>query len=117
MDPSPSDAPTGCAHQHPRRGEGLRPEEARRREYKPSGKKIPRVRNHHRDWLEAIRTGRQAGANFDYGGPLTELALLGAIAVRFPGQELKWDARSRRFSNFCDANAYVNPGYREGWKL
>ena len=46
--------------------------------------KIPRVKNHAWDWLEAIRTGRQAGSDFSYGGPLTQAALLGAIALRFP---------------------------------
>ena len=35
--------------------------------------KIPRVKGHQWDWLEAIRTGRQAGSNFGYGGPLTQV--------------------------------------------
>ena len=51
--------------------------------------KLPRVKNHHWDWAEAIRTGRQAGSNFGYGGPLTQAALIGAIAIRFPGQTLE----------------------------
>jgi predicted dehydrogenase len=79
--------------------------------------KIVRVRNHAWDWLEAIRTGRQAGSNFDYGGPLTQAALLGAIAIRFPGQTLEWDDQAMRFTNHEAANAFVNPAYREGWKL
>jgi len=79
--------------------------------------KIPRVKSHAWDWLEAIRTGRQAGSNFDYGGPLTEVALLGAIAIRFPGQTLQWDAKATRFTNHDAANAYVNPPYRDGWTL
>jgi predicted dehydrogenase len=79
--------------------------------------KIARVKNHAWDWLEAIRTGRQAGSNFGYGGPLTQVALLGAIAIRFPGQTLKWDDKAARFTNFKAANAYVNPPYRGGWKL
>lgn len=79
--------------------------------------KIARVKGHHWDWLEAIRTGRQAGSNFDYGGPLTQSALLGAIAIRFPGQTLKWDNESARFTNHEAANAYVNPAYRAGWSL
>lgn len=79
--------------------------------------KIKRVKSHAWDWLEAIRTGRQAGSNFDYGGPLTEVALLGAIAIRFPGQTLKWDAKATRFTNHDAANAYVNPPYRVGWTL
>ena len=79
--------------------------------------KIARVKGHHWDWLEAIRTGRQAGSNFDYGGPLTQVALIGAIALRFPGQTLKWDEKKVRFTNHDAANAYINPPYREGWKL
>jgi predicted dehydrogenase len=78
---------------------------------------IPRVKGHHWDWLEAIRTGRQAGSNFDYGGPLTQAALLGAIAVRFPGQTLQWDDKKASFTNNKEANAFVHLPYREGWKL
>ena len=78
---------------------------------------IPRVKGHHWDWLEAIRTGRQAGSNFDYGGRLTQVALLGAIAIRFPGQTLKWDSKAVRFTNNNAANAYIAPPYRKGWKL
>ena len=79
--------------------------------------KIVRVKNHAWDWIEAIRTGRQAGSNFGYGGPLTQVALLGAIAIRFPGQTLKWDNKKARFTNHDLANTYVNPAYRKGWSL
>jgi len=79
--------------------------------------KIPRVKNHAWDWLEAIRTGREAGSNFGYGGRLTQVALLGAIAIRFPGQKLEWDEKAARFTNLEAANAHVHPPYREGWSL
>lgn len=79
--------------------------------------KIPRVKGHHWDWLDAIRTGRQAGSNFDYGGRLTQVALLGAIAIRFPGQTLQWNERMARFTSNDAANAYLNPAYRKGWRL
>lgn len=79
--------------------------------------KIPRVKNHAWDWIEAIRTGRQAGSNFGYGGPLTQAALLGAIAIRFPGQTLEWDNKKARITNNEAANTYVHPAYRKGWSL
>lgn len=79
--------------------------------------KIPRVKSHHWDWIEAIRTGRQAGSDFGYGGPLTQVALLGAIAIRFPGQVLEWDTAAKRFTNREEANAYLSPAFRTGWKL
>jgi len=79
--------------------------------------KITRVKGHHWDWLEAIRTGRQAGSHFGYGGSLTQVALLGAIAIHYPGQKLQWDDQKVRFTNNDAANAYLNPRYRQGWSL
>ena len=79
--------------------------------------KIPRVQGHAWDWIEAIRTGRQAGSNFDYGGPLTQVALLGLIAIRFPGQSLQWDDKAMRFTNSKEANGYLRSSYRSGWHL
>jgi hypothetical protein len=78
---------------------------------------IRRVKNHAWDWIDAVRTGRQAGSEFGYGGPLTQAALLGAIAIRFPGDTLQWDDAAARFTNHPAANAFVNPPYRDGWKL
>lgn len=86
-------------------------------DYKKPPQSIPRVKGHFEDWLEAIRTGRQAGSDFSYGGPLTEIGLLGAIAIRFPGQELRWDAEAMKFTNFSAANAYVAPACRPGWTI
>jgi predicted dehydrogenase len=91
--------------------------DAKANETKQPEQRIPRVENHHWDWLEAIRTGRPAGSNFDYGGPLTELGLLGAIAVRFPTQTLKWDTGAMCFTNCSEANVFLNPPYRDGWTL
>src|SRR6185503_13546873 len=79
--------------------------------------KIARVKGHAWDWIEAIRTGRQAGSNFDYGGPLTEIALLGMIAIRYPGQTLKWDNESTRFTNNQEANSLLRSSYRPGWHV
>jgi len=79
--------------------------------------KILRVKGHAWDWAEAIRTGRPAGSNFDYGGPLSQVALLGLIAIRFPGQTLQWNDKKARFTNNEAANAYIAPAYRKGWKL
>lgn len=78
---------------------------------------LPRVKNHASDWIEAIRTRGTAGSHFDYGGPLAQIGLLGAIAIRFPGEELQWNAKAARFSNHAAASELVNPPYRQGWKL
>jgi len=79
--------------------------------------KITRVKGHGWDWIEAIRTGRAAGSHFGYGGPLTQIGLLGLIAIRFPGQTLKWDDKAMRFTNHEAANAHLRTPYRAGWSL
>jgi len=91
--------------------------ETKMQAYQQPEKTIPRVPGHHQDWLIAMREGRQAGSNFDYGGSLTELGLLGAIAIKYPGVKLAWDGPAMRFTNNDEANQYVNPPYRQGWTL
>jgi predicted dehydrogenase len=85
--------------------------------YKRPEKTLPRVREHHQDWIDAIRKGTKAGSDFAYGGPLTEIAMLGVIAIKLAGTKLTWDAQSMQFIGNPAANQLVNPPYRAGWKL
>jgi predicted dehydrogenase len=91
--------------------------EAKMDAYKRPAKTIPRVREHHKDWLQAIRNGTKAGSDFSYGGPLTEIALLGVIAIKMAGTKLEWDPKRMRFRNCREANQYLNPPPRKGWAL
>ncbi|MHC4700426.1 MAG: Gfo/Idh/MocA family protein [Planctomycetota bacterium] len=91
--------------------------ETKMRAYDRPEPTIPRVRGHHQDWLNAIKTGGQAGSNFDYGGPLTELARLGIIAMQRLGEKLEWDGANMRFTNSPEANELINPPSRKGWEL
>jgi hypothetical protein len=86
-------------------------------DFKRPAKTLPRRLEHHNDWVNAIRSGKKAGSDFAYGGPLTELAMLGVIGIKFPGQKLEWDTENVRFRNFSEANAFLNPPSREGWQL
>jgi hypothetical protein len=90
---------------------------ARMESYQKPTKTLPRGLEHHRDWLSAIREGKKAGSDFSYGGPLTELAMLGVIAIKFPGRKLEWDTAGMTFRNSTEANAWINPPYRAGWSL
>ena len=89
------------------------------RAYERPAPTIPRApsNDHYRDFIQAVRDGRKAGSDFSYGGPLTEIALLGNIAQLFPGQELKWDAENMRFANSAEATKLLTPTFREGWTL
>jgi predicted dehydrogenase len=75
---------------------------------------------HHKEWLNAIRTGGPTTCNFDYSGNLTEAVLLGNAAVRgAPGKTLAWDAASMKFSGdgADEANRFIQHAYRSGWSL
>jgi len=91
--------------------------ETKMKAYTQPPHKLPRVPGHFEDWLTAVRTGGVAGSNFDYGGPLTEIALLGVIGIKHLGRKLEWDGQNMRFTNCDEANQYVSPPYRQGWTL
>jgi predicted dehydrogenase len=90
--------------------------EAKMKEFKEPPQSIPRVKDHYQDFLSAVREGRKAGSDIpDYGGPLTEIAMLGIIAMNFPGRKLTWDAEAMRFPDAPEANAFIDPPARAGW--
>ncbi|HWH72061.1 MAG TPA: Gfo/Idh/MocA family oxidoreductase [Candidatus Sulfotelmatobacter sp.] len=91
--------------------------EAKMEAYRNAPKPAWETKAHHEDWLNAIRTGKPAGSNFDYGGALSELAMLGIIAMRMPDTKLEWDGAKMAFRNNAQANAMLMPKYREGWSL
>lgn len=90
-----------------------------RQSYKQPPQTIPRVFDeaHEQDWIRACKDGRPASSSFEYGGALTEMVLLGVLAMRIKDRLLNWDGAAMRFTNDDEANALVNPPYREGWTL
>ncbi len=68
------------------------------------------------EWFAACRGGQAASCNFDVAGLLTEVVLLGNIAIR-SGKKLLWDAQQMRFTNDENANRYLRATYRSGWTL
>jgi predicted dehydrogenase len=90
--------------------------ETRMKEYKRPPRTLPRSIGHYKEWIEACKGGEPAGCNFDIGGPLTEIVLLGNIAIR-TGEKLNWDSENMKITNVPDANDYLHYKYREGWTL
>lgn len=90
--------------------------ESRMQEHGPVPKTLPRSPGHYIEWINACKGGEPAGSNFDFAGPLAEAVLLGNIAIR-TGKKIQWDSPSMTVTNVPEANALVNPPYREGWSL
>ena len=87
------------------------------RAYDRPPKTLSRAKGHYEDWIAACKGGPAASSNFDYGGPLSEVALLGALALRFNRERLEWDARTLKVTNHREASKLVNSPRRKGWKL
>ena len=77
---------------------------------------IPASLGHHKEWLEAIRSGGTTTCNFDYSGALTEAVLLGVVSYR-SGVALDWDAKQLRVTNSPQAQRMIHREYRSGWTL
>ncbi len=76
-------------------------------------KSIPRVpgSSPHQEWIRACKGGPTPGSNFDYAGPLSEMVLLGNLALR-AGKPIQWDGERMVCTNLPEANKYVRKDYR-----
>ena len=88
-------------------------------EYKRPAKTIPRSPGIHEEWIEAIKAGKKSTTDFSYSSALTEMMLLGNVAIRAAKDNvvLQWDAETMRVTNLPGANEYLQMPYREGWSL
>ncbi len=106
----------GCYGESPR----IIPE-AKMKKYHLPRKTLERIPDgsdgHEQDWIRACKGGKPACSNFEYSGPLSEMVLMGNLAVRFPDRPLLWDGEKMEVTNDADANAYVRRTYRGGWHL
>ena len=73
---------------------------------------------HEQNWFDACKGKGTATAPFEYSARLTEVMLLGLVAMR-AGQSKKiyYDAEAMRVTNVPSANAFLTREYRAGWGL
>jgi len=97
--------------------------ESRRIEYGKPPQMLPRSPGHFVEWIEACKGGKAPGSNFDHAGPLTEVVLLGNVALRpeirdkLTRTKLQWDGKKMMFTNMPEANEFLRRDYRQGWTL
>lgn len=79
---------------------------------------IPRSPGHDKEWFEAMKGGPPAFSNFDIAAYLTEIILLGCVALRVGvGKKLDWDGPAMKANNAPEAAKFVKRNYRKGWNL
>lgn len=80
-------------------------------------KKYPRVQGGPiKEWIDAILNHTQPGANFEYASKLTEVVLLGNLAIRL-GRPIQWDSQNMKVKGVPEADALIKREYRKGWEI
>jgi hypothetical protein len=72
--------------------------------------------DHMQSWLRACKEKSPTASNFQFAAAVTEIALLGSIALRH-GKKLDWDATNMRFLNEPQADKYLHADLRKGWDI
>ena len=73
--------------------------------------------NHWHQWVDACLGKGETSAPFEYAAHLTEIALLGNVALNFPNETLVWDAERARFPERPEADASLGSPQRKGWEI
>ena len=71
---------------------------------------------HHLEWIAACKGGQPGYSNFDIAAYLTEIILLGCVALRV-GKKLEWDGPKMVASNAPEAAQFIRRQPRKGWEL
>jgi hypothetical protein len=75
-------------------------------------------RRHHLEWIAAIKENRPQScySRFAIGAQLTEIMLLGCVALRC-GKKILWDGPNMRATNAPEAAPFIKRENRPGWTL
>jgi hypothetical protein len=78
--------------------------------------KLPRIpgEDHEMNWVDAAKGNAEASCPFEYAARLTEVMLLGVVALR-AGKKIVYDGANMRITNVPQANDFLHREYREGW--
>ena len=71
---------------------------------------------HHREWIAACKGGPAGYSNFDIAAYLTEIMVLGCVAMR-ASKKLEWDGPNMLAKNAPEASQFVHPEFRKGWEI
>ena len=81
----------------------------------PLAQKYPRTEGVYAEWIAACKGGTPAGSNIpDHAGPLTEMVLLGNLAVR-TAQPVDVNPQTGAVLTPGIPEEYIKPRYRQGW--
>jgi predicted dehydrogenase len=86
--------------------------------YKPRAKDalIPLLGEFQKEWINACKGNFKTSCDFDYGGKMIEMMMLGLVAYRV-GKKINYDGKEGRVTDNAEANNLLRRTYRPGWTL
>lgn len=80
--------------------------------------KLPRIPGeaHEMNWVDAAKGKTECSCPFEYAARLTEVMLLGIVALR-AGKKIYYDGDNMRITNVLPANDFLRRNYRPGWSI
>src|SRR5215472_6296900 len=80
--------------------------------------KLPRIPGeaHEMNWVDAAKGKTEASCPFEYAARLTEVMLLGVVALK-AGKRISYDGPNMRVTDLPQANDYLRREYRQGWSV
>jgi len=70
----------------------------------------------HLEWIAACKGGPPCYSDFDVAAYLTEIILLGCVALRV-GRKIEWDGPNMLAKKAPEAAQFIRREYRKGWSL
>lgn len=93
----------------------MEPRELMRAKPTDTAVELIRSMDHHRNWLESIKTRERPICDVEIGHRTATACHLGNIALR-TGREIKWDASTEEIRGDSEAAAMLARPYREPWQ-
>jgi len=89
------------------------------KEYDLPEKTIPRSPGIYKEWIDAIKNGGKSTTDFEYSAKLTEMMLLGNIAIKMKDKDtiLEYDGKKGEFTNVDEANEYLDTKHAKGFEV
>jgi predicted dehydrogenase len=80
---------------------------------------IPRIEvKHEVNWAQACKGEAQPSCPFSYAARLTEVMLLGIVALRAgQARQIEYDGSKMQVTNVPEANRFLTREYRPGWEV
>jgi hypothetical protein len=88
------------------------------KDYQPPAPTLPRAPqdNHYLEWVQGCKTGTPTISNFEFASLVTEVVLLGNVAL-LAGETVHVNPQTGDLLSPLSARRYLSRPYRKGWAL